>query len=65
MIVENKNVRYLKHKELRTILETQKYLKIVVEKGIEKALAIPQQELRSETEKERRYFAIYISIKSK
>ena len=65
MIVENKNVRYLKHKELRTILETQKYLKIVVEKGIEKALAIPQQELRSETEKERRYFAIYIYIKSK
>ena len=65
MIVENKNVRYLKLKELRTILETQKYLKIVVEKGIEKALAIPQQELRSETEKERRYFAIYIYIKSK
>ena len=65
MIVENKNVIYLKYKELKTILETQKYLKIVVEKGIGKALAIPQQELRSETEKERRYFAIYISIKSK
>ena len=65
MIVENKNVRYLKLKELRAILKTQKYPKTVVEKGIEKALAIPQQELRSETEKERRYFAIYIYIKSK
>ena len=48
MIVENKNVRYMKLKELRTILKTQKYPKMVVEKGIEKALAIPQEQLRSE-----------------
>ena len=48
MIVENKNVRYMKLKELRTILKTQKYPKMVVEKGIEKARAIPQAQLRSE-----------------
>ena len=51
MIVENKNVRYMKLKELKTILKTQKYPKIVVEKGIEKALAIPQEQLRSEKRK--------------
>ena len=38
----------MKLKELRTILKTQKYPKMVVEKGIEKALAIPQEQLRSE-----------------
>ena len=43
MIVEN-----MKLKELRTILKTQKYQKMVVEKRIEKALAIPQEQLRSE-----------------
>ena len=48
MIVENKNVRYMKLKGLRIILKTQKYPKMVVEKGIEKALAIPQKQLRSE-----------------
>ena len=45
MMAENKNVRYMKLKELRTILKTQKYPKMVVEKGIEKALAIPQEQL--------------------
>ena len=35
-------------KELRTILKTLKYPEMVVEKGIEKALAIPQDQLRSE-----------------
>ena len=48
MIVENENVRYMKLKELRTILKTQLYPKMVVEKGIERALAIPQEQLRSE-----------------
>ena len=43
MIVEKKNVRYMKLKELRTIFKTQKYPKLVVEKGIEKSLAIPQE----------------------
>ena len=43
MIVEN-----MKLKELRTILKTQKYQKMVVEKRIEKALTIPQEQLRSE-----------------
>ena len=38
----------MKLKELRTILKTQKYPKMVAEKGIEKALAIPQEQLRSE-----------------
>ena len=47
MIVENKNVTYMKLKELRTILKTQKYSKRVLEKGIEKALAISQEQLRS------------------
>ena len=32
--VKNKNVRYMKLKELKTILKTQKYPKMVVEKGI-------------------------------
>ena len=38
MIVENENVRYMKLKELRTILKTQQYPKNFVEKEIEKAL---------------------------
>ena len=37
----------MKLKELRTILKTQKYSKVVVEKGIEKALAISQEQLKS------------------
>ena len=45
MIVENKNVRYMKFRELRTILKTQQYPKMVVEMGIEKALAIPRSNL--------------------
>ena len=48
MIVENKNVRYLKLKELRAILKTQKYPETVVENGIEKTLAIPQGHTRKE-----------------
>ena len=48
MIVENKNVKYMKLEKLRTILKTQKYPKMVVEKGIEKTLAIAQEQLRSE-----------------
>ena len=32
----------------KIILKTQKYPKVVVEKGIEKVLAIPQKQLRSE-----------------
>ena len=47
-VVENKNVRHMKLKEPRTILKTQKYLKMVVEKGIEKALAIHQEKLKNE-----------------
>ena len=39
MIVENKNNRYMKFKELKTIFKSQKYPKMVVENGIEKALA--------------------------
>ena len=38
----------MKLKELRTILKTQKYPKIFIEKEIEKALAIPQEQLRNE-----------------
>ena len=38
----------MKLKELRTILELRKYPKMVVEKGIEKALAIPLEQLRNE-----------------
>ena len=48
MIVEYTNIRYMKIKELRTILKIQKYQKLVVQKGIEKALAIPRQQLMSE-----------------
>ena len=44
MIVENENARYIKLWELRTILKTQKYPKLVVKMGIEKALSIPQEE---------------------
>ena len=61
MIVENKNVRYMKLKELRTILKTQKYPKMVVEKGIEKALAIPQEQLRSEKLKKKDDILPFIS----
>ena len=48
MIVEKKNVRYMKFKELRTTLKTQQYPEMIVEKGIEKGLAIPQEQRRSE-----------------
>ena len=48
MIVENENVRHMKLKELRTIFKTQKYPKMVAEKGIKKALAIPQEQLTSQ-----------------
>ena len=48
MAVDNKNVRCIKLMELRTLLETQKYPKMIVEKRIEKALAIPQKHLRRE-----------------
>ena len=48
IIVENKNVRYLKLKELRATLKTQKYPETVVEKGIEKTLAISQEHPRKE-----------------
>ena len=61
MIVENKNVRYMKVKELRTILKTQKYPKMFVEKGIEKALAIPQEQLRSEKLKKKDDISPFIS----
>ena len=61
MIVENKNVRYMKLKELKTILKTQKYPKMVVEKGIGKALAIPQKQLRSEKLKKKDHILPFIS----
>ena len=48
VIAEDDNVRYMKLKEVRTILKTQKYPKMSIEKGIEKALLIPQEQLRSE-----------------
>ena len=38
----------MKLKELRKILKTQKHQKMIVEKGIEKALTIPQVQLKSE-----------------
>lgn len=38
----------MKLKELRMIWITQKYLKMIVEKTIEKALAIPKEQLRNE-----------------
>ena len=61
MIVENKNVRYIKLKELKTILKTQKYSKMVVEKETEKALAIPQKQLRSEKLKKKDDILPFIS----
>ena len=61
MIVKNKNVRYMKLKELRTILKTQKYPKMVIEKEIKKALAIPQEQLRSEKLKKKDDILPFIS----
>ena len=46
MIVENKNIRYMKFKEPRAILRTQKYPKIAVEKEIIEAVEIHQEKLR-------------------
>ena len=48
MILENESVRYMMLKGLRSILKSQKYPKMVVEKGIEKALTVPQDQLESE-----------------
>ena len=64
MIVENKNIRYMKLKELRTILKTQKYPKMVVEEGIEKAVAIPQEQLGSEKMKKKDNILPFISTYS-
>ena len=61
MIVENKNVRYLKLKELRAILKTQKYPETVVENGIEKTLAIPQEHPRKEKLKKKYDILPFIS----
>ena len=61
MIVENKNVRYMKLKELKTMLKTQKYPKMAAEMGIEKALAIPQEQLRSEKLKKKDNILPFIS----
>ena len=61
MIVENKNVRYLKLKELRAILITQKYPETVVENGIEKTLAIPQEHTRKEKLKKKHDILPFIS----
>ena len=44
----NENVRYMKRQEVRIILKTEQYPKVAVEIRIEKALAIPQYQLRSE-----------------
>lgn len=43
MSVKNKNDSYMKLKEVRIILKTKNNLQMVVEKEIEKALAIPQE----------------------
>ena len=43
MSVKNKNDSYMKLKEVRIILKTKNNLQMVVEKEIEKALAIPQK----------------------
>ena len=61
MVAENKIVRYMKLKELRTILKTQIYPKMVVEKGIGKALAILQEQLRSEKLKKKDDILPFIS----
>lgn len=39
----NQNVKFVKLEELRTTLKSQKYPKIVAQKGIWKALAIPKE----------------------
>ena len=61
MIVENKHVRYMKLKEQRTVLKTQKYPKMFAEKGIEKALTIPQEGPRSEKLKNKDDILLFIS----
>ena len=52
----------MKLKELKTIFKAQKYPKMVVEKGIAKALAIPQEQLRSEKLKKKNDILPFISI---
>ena len=51
----------MKLKELRKILKTQKYQKMIVEKGIEKALTIPQVQLKSEKLKKKDNILPFIS----
>ena len=47
-IVEKSDLKMSKLKELKTVLKKQKYPLKVIEKGIEKACAIPMEVLRSE-----------------
>ena len=42
MIVENKNVRHMKLKELRVILKTQNYPKTVIEGNLESSRNSPE-----------------------
>ena len=51
----------MKLKELKTILKSQKYPKMVVEKRIEKALAVPQEQLTSEKLKKKDDILPFIS----
>ena len=51
----------MKLKKLRKILKTQKYQKMIVEKGIEKALTIPQVQLKSEKLKKKDNILPFIS----
>ena len=51
----------MKLMELRAILKTQKYPKMVVEKGIKKAHAIPQEQLRYEKLKNKDNILPFIS----
>ena len=62
MIVENKNVRYMKLQKLRTILKTEHYPKLVVERRSEKALTIPQEQLRSKKLKNNDDILAFLSI---
>ena len=52
----------MKVKELRTILKTQRYPKIIAEKRIEEALAVPQEQLRSKKLKNNNDILSFISI---
>ena len=62
MIAERDSLKEIKLKELETLLLEQHYPERIIKAGINKALKIPQNELRNAKEQEEKKILLFISI---